>query len=98
MSEEHSDAVYAKVDVEAVPDIAAMCGIRAMPTFQVFRNGGKIKEVVGANPAAVESAVKASLATKRRVRRRWLPPQLPPQGPNCLLRKRKVTPLNKPGP
>ena len=31
-----------------------------MPTFMFFRNGEKVSEVVGANPKAIEAAIKAS--------------------------------------
>ena len=52
-----------KVDVDEVPDVAQELGIRAMPTFLIFKGQEKIGEVVGANPkalkAAIEDAVKA---------------------------------------
>ncbi|KAK6338068.1 Cytoplasmic thioredoxin isoenzyme 2 [Orbilia brochopaga] len=56
------DAVFVKVDVDEVSDVSAECGIRAMPTFQVFRKGQKIEEIVGANPNQLERAVTTSLA------------------------------------
>jgi len=61
-SEEYTGAHFIKLDVDEVPDVAQELGIRAMPTFLVFKNGEKINEVVGANPksllAAIEAAVK----------------------------------------
>jgi len=61
-SEEYTGAHFIKLDVDEVPDVAQELGIRAMPTFLVFKNGEKISEVVGANAksllAAIESAVK----------------------------------------
>ena len=30
-----------------------------MPTFLFFKNGEKVNEVVGANPKAIEAAIKA---------------------------------------
>jgi thioredoxin 1 len=32
-----------------------------MPTFMLFKGGEKIAEVVGANPKALEAAIKANL-------------------------------------
>ncbi|KAG7117358.1 Thioredoxin Asp f 29 like protein [Verticillium longisporum] len=32
-------------------------GIRAMPTFMVFKDGEKVEEIVGANPPALEKAL-----------------------------------------
>ena len=32
-----------------------------MPTFLLFKNGEKVGEVVGANPVALESAIKKNL-------------------------------------
>jgi len=57
LANEFSDGNFVKVDVDDVSDVAAECGVRAMPTFQLFRKGEKIAEVVGANPAALKAAV-----------------------------------------
>jgi len=46
---------FYKVDVDAVPDVAQEVGIRAMPTFAVFKNGDKVNELVGANPSGLEN-------------------------------------------
>lgn len=63
MSDEFTGAHFVKLDVDEVPDVAQELGIRAMPTFIIFKGGEKIAEVVGANPkalvAAVEKATKA---------------------------------------
>jgi thioredoxin 1 len=67
-SDEFPKAHFVKLDVDEVPDVAQELGIRAMPTFVVFKGGEKVKEVVGANPkallAAIEDAVKAEDAPK----------------------------------
>ncbi|KAL1967967.1 hypothetical protein VTN77DRAFT_2384 [Rasamsonia byssochlamydoides] len=60
-SETYTDATFVKVDVDAVPDVAQELGIRAMPTFLLFKGGKKVAEVVGANPAALEAAIKNNL-------------------------------------
>ena len=36
-------------------------GIRAMPTFLLYKNNKRIGEVVGANPKALEAAIKKGL-------------------------------------
>jgi len=53
---------FTKVDVDDVPDLAQELGIRAMPTFLIFKDGEKFKEVVGANPIALEAAIKEAAA------------------------------------
>ena len=42
--------------------VAQELGVRAMPTFLVYKNGEKIKEIVGADHRAVESAVVQGLS------------------------------------
>lgn len=53
---------FAKVNVDNQKDIASQYGVRAMPTFMIFKNGQAIDTIQGANPpaltAAVEKAVK----------------------------------------
>ncbi|KAH7417889.1 thioredoxin-like protein [Cadophora sp. MPI-SDFR-AT-0126] len=60
-SDEFPDAHFAKLDVDEVPDVAQELGIRAMPTFLIFKDGEKVKEVVGANPNALKLAIEASV-------------------------------------
>merc|ERR1712029_1232000 len=60
-AQQYTDARFYKIDVDEVPDVAQELGIRAMPTFLLFKNGEKIGEVVGANPKALETAIKANL-------------------------------------
>lgn len=46
---------FAKLDVDAVPDVAAELGIRAMPTFMLFnKDGNKADEMLGANPQGLK--------------------------------------------
>ena len=56
-SKQYTDARFYKVDVDEVPDVAQELGIRAMPTFVVFKDGELFETVVGANPPAIEAAV-----------------------------------------
>jgi len=39
--------------------VAQELGVRAMPTFLLFKNGEKVGEVVGANPKALEAAIQS---------------------------------------
>ncbi|EAA33027.3 thioredoxin-domain-containing protein [Neurospora crassa] len=56
------DTVYfAKFDVDALPDLAQELGIRAMPTFVIFKNGDKADEFVGANPPALLATITKQL-------------------------------------
>jgi thioredoxin 1 len=49
MAEENPDVEFVKVDVDDADDVAAACGIQAMPTFQFFKGGAKIDEMKGAD-------------------------------------------------
>jgi len=58
MSKKYKESArFYKLDIDEVPDIAQELGIRAMPTFLIFKGGEKVGEVVGANQAALEAAV-----------------------------------------
>jgi len=60
-SDNYENARFYKLDVDEVPDVAQELSVRAMPTFMLFKNGEKIQEVVGANPSALETAIKNNL-------------------------------------
>ncbi|KAI9090537.1 thioredoxin [Phlyctochytrium arcticum] len=57
-SETYTSVVFLKVDVDEVPDVAEVAGVRAMPTFHVYKKGEKVSEVVGADPARLEAEIK----------------------------------------
>ena len=61
MSEAYPSARFYKLDVDEVPDVAQELGVRAMPTFMVFKNGEKVGEVVGANEKSLEALVMKQL-------------------------------------
>ena len=61
MSNNYPSARFYKLDVDEVPDLAQELGVRAMPTFMVFKDGEKIGEVVGANEKALLALVEKQL-------------------------------------
>ncbi|KAJ5050370.1 uncharacterized protein L3040_002253 [Drepanopeziza brunnea f. sp. 'multigermtubi'] len=60
-SEEFPKAHFAKLDVDELPEVARELGVRAMPTFILFKGGKKVEQVVGANPQALKLAIQASV-------------------------------------
>lgn len=62
-SAQHPDVVFAKVDTEAEPDLAARAGITSIPTLMAFREGVLLYSEPGALPAAgleeIIAAIKA---------------------------------------
>ncbi|KAF3064628.1 Thioredoxin-like protein [Daldinia childiae] len=48
---------FCKVNVDNQQSIAQSHGVRAMPTFLIFKNGSVIETIQGANPPALTSAV-----------------------------------------
>lgn len=57
-SNNYTDARFYKIDVDEVPEVAQEQSVRAMPTFLLYKDGKQVGEVVGANPAALEAAIK----------------------------------------
>ena len=57
MASENPGITFVKVDVDDSEEIAAACGISAMPTFQFFTGGEKIDEFKGANTAQLQALV-----------------------------------------
>jgi len=57
LSDENPHCIFVKVDVDAQGDIAQQCGIRAMPTFQFYKDGKKVAEMTGANVGELTNKV-----------------------------------------
>jgi len=62
LSDKFTDVRFYKIDVDEVPEVAEELGIRAMPTFVLFKGGEKVGEVVGANPKVLEAAIEKQVA------------------------------------
>jgi thioredoxin 1 len=54
---EYPDVEFYKVDVDEAEDVAAHCGIQAMPTFQFYKGGEKIKEIRGADVNKIKELI-----------------------------------------
>jgi thioredoxin 1 len=52
VSEDHPDAVFAKVDTEVEQALSGGLGIRSIPTLMIFRDGIQVFSQPGAIPAA----------------------------------------------
>jgi len=57
LSTQYPTLNFYKVDVDDQPEISADVGIRAMPTFALFKDGQKLDEVVGADPRALNALI-----------------------------------------
>jgi len=57
LAEEHSDVIFAKVNVDNEGEISESCGISAMPTFQFFKNGQKVHDFTGASEEKLKQGV-----------------------------------------
>mmetsp|Transcript_5724 Transcript_5724/g.7043 ORF Transcript_5724/g.7043 Transcript_5724/m.7043 type:complete len:166 (+) Transcript_5724:95-592(+) len=53
-SEDFSNVVFLKVDVDENPDTAAKYEVSAMPTFLFIKRGEVVDKLMGANPAALK--------------------------------------------
>lgn len=54
---DYAELEFWKVDVDEQQEVAKDAHIRAMPTFIFFKDGDKKKELVGANPPALQTLV-----------------------------------------
>lgn len=52
-AQDHQDVVHAKVNTESEQELAAVAGIRSIPTIMAFRDGVLVYSQSGAMPPAV---------------------------------------------
>mmetsp|Transcript_19422 Transcript_19422/g.27453 ORF Transcript_19422/g.27453 Transcript_19422/m.27453 type:complete len:107 (-) Transcript_19422:269-589(-) len=57
MAEKYPNAEFVKVDVDEAQDVAEEVGISAMPTFQFYKDGERVDELVGASESKLEALV-----------------------------------------
>ena len=57
MSAEFPEVNFHKVDVDENEDAAADAGIKAMPTFKLYKAGKEVAELVGANADKLKELV-----------------------------------------
>lgn len=50
LSDQFENIGFFKCDVDSQEEVAAEVGIKAMPTFLLYKNGEQIGKVVGADP------------------------------------------------
>ena len=53
--EKYGGLAFIKVDVDENEEASAKCGISAMPTFQVWKDGAKVEEFCGAAKEKLEA-------------------------------------------
>lgn len=57
LADSNSDVIFIKVDVDDAEDVAAKCGIQAMPTFKFYKNGAEVKQLQGADKSTLTNLV-----------------------------------------
>jgi thioredoxin 1 len=57
MSEDYSDVLFVKVDVDMHMDAAQSAGIQAMPTFQFLQGDKVVAQFAGADPAQLKQTL-----------------------------------------
>ena len=58
-SPEYKKVHFVRVDMEALPTVATKANVKALPTYQLYRNGEKLEEMSGAMPAKLVAMLKA---------------------------------------
>jgi len=57
LSQQYTNAVFIKIDVDENNEVAAACGARSIPFFQFYKNGKKLAEFAGADPSKLKQTI-----------------------------------------
>ena len=57
-SPEYKKVHFVRVDMEALRSVAEKANVKALPTYQLYRNGEKLEEMSGAMPAKLVAMLK----------------------------------------
>ncbi|OWF56299.1 thioredoxin-like [Mizuhopecten yessoensis] len=60
-NEEYKNVVFCTVDVDEAPEVAEEYEVEMMPAFMFFKNGKKIKEILGANKDKIKSFIEETM-------------------------------------
>ena len=59
-----------RVDMEALRSVAEKANVKALPTYQLYRNGEKLEEMSGAMPAKLVAMLKTHHVKDKKIRSR----------------------------
>ena len=68
-SPEYKKVHFVRVDMEALRSVAEKANVKALPTYQLYRNGEKLEEMSGAMPAKLVAMLKTRLHSRAAVDR-----------------------------
>lgn len=61
-SNAYPQAKFYQIDIDQLSTTAAELGVRAMPTFMLFKGGQKVSEVVGADSNKLKAGIESLVA------------------------------------